>query len=498
MSYSTQNRRPVNTPAPHANGAPAGSGVQRTVRKRVASLKPSPENGRIYRPVDDDPDIDALAASIDSNGLLEPLLVTEDNFVVSGHRRLEALRRLRRKFVPCRVLRRRRDAMTTDDYVALLREHNRQRDKSIAEEVREALIDINPDEALERLQEQRCRSVFAPEFNGVEAVRIEGVSKRYNISDDKAEHVKYILLVVEKRRRFWPLSVRGVHYPLLNYPFVRGVYWPKRNEPGYGVPQELRYCNDPNSYKATSDLITRLRLNGTIPWKAFDDFTRPLEEFNAHRNVREFMTEEIKYLFECYHRDLLQSQPAHIEVLCEKNTIFHMVQTVTRKYPINTSSGRGFNTIDPWHDLYERFIASGKTRLIIIVLSDYDPEGEMIPIVGGRTLRDDFGVPENRLKIIKAGVTREQVERYGLPPQNFAKDSSSNYDWFLARNGGDKTVWELEALDPEDMLRDLDNVILSLIDTDLYDLEVEAEAKDAAYLEAARKAALEALKGIAD
>jgi hypothetical protein len=43
--------------------------------------------------------------------------------------------------------------------------------------------------------------------------------------------------------------------------------------------------------------------------------------------------------------------------------------------------------------------------LIVIALSDFDPEGEMIPQVGGRTLRDDFGV-EN-FSIIKACVTPE-------------------------------------------------------------------------------------------
>ena len=76
---------------------------------------------------------------------------------------------------------------------------------------------------------------------------------------------------------------------------------------------------------------------------------------------------------------LLQTQPNHIEMLVEKNTVYHMVLRVTEKYQIPTSSGRGFNSIDPWHDLYQRYIDSGKQRLIVIVLSDLDPEGEMIP-----------------------------------------------------------------------------------------------------------------------
>jgi hypothetical protein len=287
-----------------------------------------------------------------------------------------------------------------------------------------------------------------------------------------------------------------VHYALLNFNFVRGYYWPKRSDPDFGQRRTLRYENDTYSYQATSDLITRLRLLGEVPWEAFDDPTRPLELFQPFANVREFVRQEVERLFAGYWRDLLQTQPHHVEVVCEKNTIYHMVLKVTRKYQIPTSSGRGFNSIDPWHDLYERYVASGKGRLIVIVLSDWDPEGEMIPQVGGRTLRDDFGVPGHKLEIIKAGVTREQVGRYDLPPQNFAKEESSNRDWFVARNGGDGTVWELEALNPEDMLSDLDEVVRSVLDIDLFNREVEAEHGESVYLDAARKSAAEALKGI--
>jgi hypothetical protein len=470
---------------------------RRTVRKRVSSLKPSPENQQLYRPAYDDPDIEMLAAAIANNGC-EPLTVTLDNYIVSGHRRHEALKRIGQEFVRCWVLPRPRDSWTADEYTALLRAYNQQRQKTVAEQVRETMIDARPGVAYRRLCAVRDRSASAPERNGVRALEIEGSKKRYNISDDKADHVKYILQIVEERRDYWPLSVRGVHYPLLNYDFVRGYYWPKRNEPDHGTRRELRYRNDDNSYGATSDLITRLRLNGRIPWEAFDDFTRPLHLFNACTDVREFVRQEVEGLFDGYWRDLLQTQPGHVEVVCEKNTIYHMVLGVTRKYQIPTSSGRGFNSIDPWHDLYERYDHSGKERLILIVLADWDPEGEMIPQVGGRTLVDDFGVDEGALRIIKAGVTREQIDRYRLQQQNFAKETSSNHDWFVERNGGDDAVYELEALDPPDMLGDLDNVIRSVLDLDLFNREVAAEREEAAYLEAARARAAEALHGLGE
>jgi hypothetical protein len=459
------------------------------VRKRVASLKPSPENQQLYRPINEDPEVNALVCSIKERGLLEPLKITQDNFIVSGHRRRAALIRLGQAWVDCHVLPVRRDAMSTEEFIVLLREYNRQRHKTIAEQMREEIVDLSKakNEAVRRLRERREQTRYMAERNGVHPLVIEGTKRRSRISGALADHVKYIKQVVfEDRKDYWPLSIRGVHYPLLNYDFLRNI------------PKELPYRNDKWSYHASSRLITRLRLNGEIPWDAFDDFTRPLEEFHPFANVRHFIRQEGEKVLDGYWRDYLQTQDCHVEVVCEKNTIYHMALRVTKKYQIWTSSGRGFNSIDPWHDLYQRFRNSRKKRLFVIVLSDFDPEGELIPLVGGRTLRDDFGLDEEEFKIIKSGVTRDQITKYNLPAQNFAKEKSKSFKWFVHRNGGDRTVWELEAMDPENMLNDLELDIRSVLDLDLFEREVQAEEEEIPHLEAARTIFLNALKGLVE
>jgi hypothetical protein len=460
----------------------------RTVRRRLTSIKPSPENEDLYRSPDADPDLTALEESIRRLGLQEPLILTEDNFIVSGHRRYAALELIGQVIAPCRVLSGvRRDSMSRDEYISLLREHNRQRRKTVVEQMREELVDIDPDEAYDALRRQRSESLFGAFYNDVPPVNIEGEKHRHAISGQKADHVKYVQKVVfEDRKNYWPLSVRAVHYALLNYTFHRNI------------PREIPYKNNDESYQSTSDLITRMRLNGDIPWEALDDGTRPFKDFRPFSNVREFVKQEVGNLFHGYWRDLLQSQACYVEVLCEKNTVYHMVCRITDKYQIPTASGRGFNSIDPWHDLVVRYQASCKDRLVVIILADYDPEGEMIPQVGGRTLRDDFDLEEYEFDIIKAGVTRKQIEENDLPSQNFAKESSSNHDWFVKRNGGDDTVYELEALDPETMLGDLDKVIRSVIDVDAFNAEVAIEREEAVYVQQASRAAHEALKGLLD
>lgn len=458
----------------------------RRARKRLSSIHPSPENDILYKPIpDDDPDIIALAESIEKNGLHEDITIDLDGNILSGHRRYKALQRLGRQWVHCKVVPVRRSTMGRDDYLALLRDYNRQRHKSVAEQVREEILDGDPEQAWHNLNRRRTKSLSRYTSSGLEKLEIEGESVRCVISDEKGDHVEYVKRVIfTDRKKYWPLSVRQVHYGLLNYTFMRNTR------------RKLKYRNDDRCYKATSDLVTRLRLNGVIPWSAITDGTRPVTTYRAFSDVRQFVRQELDRLFDGYWRDYLQTQPNYIEVLCEKNTVYHMVERVTREFMVPVSSGRGFGSVDALHEIVERYEASGKGQLILIVMSDFDPEGECIPQVVGRALRDDFGIRSEKIVILKAGVTREQIEKFNLPPQNFAKETSSRHQWFVDRNGGDDTVYELEALPPEAMLADLRDCITSCLDVELFNGEVETERAESLHLEACRSAAADTLRGL--
>jgi ParB-like chromosome segregation protein Spo0J len=68
-------------------------------------ITPSHENQQLYRPVTpDDAETIALAESIRERGVLEPLVISSDNYIVSGHRRHCAARLAGLLEVPCRVM----------------------------------------------------------------------------------------------------------------------------------------------------------------------------------------------------------------------------------------------------------------------------------------------------------------------------------------------------------------------------------------------------------
>src|SRR5438552_1177261 len=160
----------------------------------------------------------------------------------------------------------------------------------------------------------------------------------------------------------------------------------------------------------------------------------------------------------------MQSQPNQIEIVIEKNTILGVVKPVAMKYCIPITSGRGYCSLPPRWEMAERFRKSRKEKLIVLMLSDLDPDGEEIAHSFGRTMRDDFGVEE--IKPIKVALTTEQVRRFELPPRMTAKTSSANYQRFADTHG--ENVYELEALRPEDLQSELQTAIDRVIDPELF------------------------------
>ena len=74
------------------------------VWRDINQIRPSPENRQLYRPVSPkDPAVQQLAELIRKYGLLEPIVITSDGCLLSGHRRLVAAKIAGLKRVPVRV-----------------------------------------------------------------------------------------------------------------------------------------------------------------------------------------------------------------------------------------------------------------------------------------------------------------------------------------------------------------------------------------------------------
>jgi hypothetical protein len=443
----------------------------------IDDISPSPENDQIYRPIDPaDPEVIELSKSIRAHGLREPIVVTVDGWILSGHRRYCASKLAGLTKVPCRIEPLNREA-DRDEFVRLLREYNRQRDKTADEKLREELVSINPTDAYQSLLDYREANAQVE----LPAMKIVGRKIRCRITDAKQPFLDAILAVLNDRRQYWPLSDRQIHYALLNNPPLKHASKP-----------ESIYRNDVKSYKSLTELLTRARLAGRISMQAIADETRPVITWKVHRNTRGYIRQELDGFLKGYWRDLMQSQPNHIEILGEKNTLLSMLKPVAMKYCIPLTVGRGFASLPPRYEMAQRYRKSGKQNLVLLIVSDFDPDGEEIAHSFARSMRDDFRI--YGIHAVKVALTSEQVADYGLPPNMLAKETSSNYAKFVKKYG--ENVFEVEALDPEQLQDALQTAIDSVIDVDSFNSELEREEQDAAFLEATRHRVRDSLKGI--
>ncbi len=461
-------------PAGQATCPPAEFDHDRILQVPVKWLKPSPENEKLYRPVNpNDPEIIALAESIEADGIHEALVVTRDGWIISGHRRHVAAKRAGLAEVPVRFHPIRKDD-DHDEFMRLLRECNRQRVKSFDEVIREEVISANPEQAYQSLIEHRTRRAKIDH----KTIKLRGKKHRAEISKAKFPMLEAVREIIQAMEAFLPLTDRRIHYCLLNNPPLIHASKP-----------DSRYANDKASYRALVDLLTRARLAGEIPMELIDDETRPMVTWDVCRDVGQFICQEVDGFLLNYWRDLMQSQPNHVEILGEKNTLATVIRPVAAEFCIPMTLGRGYCSLRPRDKIVKRFNASGKDRLVLLILSDFDPDGEEIAHSFARSLRDDFGVA--KVDAIKVGLTAEQVKRFRLPPAFKAKAKSTNYRKFVRKFGDD--VFELEALPPDKLQAELRKVIDSVIDVKAFNAELEQEKRDAARLSVIRRQALRVL-----
>src|SRR5262249_49428348 len=143
------------------------------------------------------------------------------------------------------------------------------------------------------------------------------------------------------------------------------------------------------------------------------------------------------------------------------------------------------------HRVAEKFKASGKKSLVLFILSDCDPAGDMIAESTVHSLRDEFGI-KGDVRAIRVAMTHAQAEKYGTVDSIDAKESNL-LARFIERHGRND-CYELEAVAPGILQDLLHNEIRANIDVEAYNAEVDAQAKDVAKVRAVRKAILEIIR----
>jgi hypothetical protein len=462
-------------------------------QRDINQIKPAPENEAVYAAIAwDDPAIKELSKDVKEHGLIEPILISTDGFINSGHRRRVAAALAGLTQVPVKVHPISR-AEDPQGFMRLLVAMNSQRIKSTSDLLHETIVKIDPKDAHKQIVNQRLQK-DASSGLGLSAITPSDLGRRDQISEAKQPLLDAVLEILNAQREYWPLSVRQVHYRLLgsNAPLI------------HASKPDSQYRNDKASYRSAIDILARGRVAGLIPWGAIDDLTRPVDLNKAFTNTSHFLRQGFKNFLKGYWRDRLQSQPYPIEIVAEKLTVQTILAEVAREFTMPLSISRGMNTLAPKKSICDRYLRSQKQGLKLLVVTDLDPAGETIAEDLVKSFRRDFGL--QKIEVFKVALTIDQVEYFELQPSMDAKKSSPTYKAFVTKYGSrlraflglserdPVPAFELEAFDPGDLANELRKAIIDVLDIDLYNQELEAEEKDSAQIIAVQQQTAEFFK----
>lgn len=457
--------KPPNKPKPIRVG-------KRVETARLNDLRPAQVNDVLYKPVDlGDPAIVEMARDVREKGLLEPIVVTTDDVIVSGHRRRAACLVADLEFVPVRRINIDSDDPRFEQYLIAF---NRQRVKTAAEMIREEVARTSPEDAHNALllhrEDESWQARRRVHDAGLRVLRPGAARARSEITDAKRPMLDAVLGILEQYRGFWPLTLRQIHYRLLTRNVLRHA----------GKP-DSRYANNQQSYKDLSNLLTRARLEGEVPWESMHDPTRPRTTWRQWDNVGAYMRKQFDGFLCGYRRNLLQSQPVYVELVVEKITAQDIAERAAREFQVPVGVGRGYTSVTSLEETAERFRDSNKDRFVLLIAGDLDPEGENIAETWVSSLRDEHDVDD--ITAVKVGVNPDQVERYGLAPLP-VKESSVRAAGYKARHGDQ--VYELEAFEPDQLQAIIRDAISSVLDMDAFAQELREQAEEARTLVATR------------
>lgn len=258
--------------------------------------------------------------------------------------------------------------------------------------------------------------------------------------------------VLAEYDEYLPLTARQIYYRLIG---------------AYGHPKTEAF------YSNLCEHLANARRGGMIAFDAIrDDGVTTI-------NRRYFADEDdfrwhLRGLARGYRRDLMASQPFHVEVWCEAAGMLQQLESVARPYAIRVFSSGGFDSLTAKKDIADRIIKVGKPA-IILHLGDHDPSGESI----FRSSAEDVSAfvladrPNALVEVDfrRVALTAEQVAGYGLPTAPAKVTDSRSRAW----QGG---TCQLEALSPRQIADILDQAIRDCLDLDLLELDREDEREE--------------------
>jgi hypothetical protein len=258
-----------------------------------------------------------------------------------------------------------------------------------------------------------------------------------------------------------PITVRGVAYKLFTLFLL----------PDMSV----------KSTQKVSRLLTMAREKFMIPWEWIVDESRELEDYATWADPDEYVDE----FGRGYRLDFWLQQSDRVHIWSEKGTVRGILAPILNKYGVPFFNVHGFNSATK---VMEVARDRNRKRIIVFYVGDYDASGLYMSIKDLPERLQEYarlaGFPEGtHIEIRRIALVKEHVTPQ-LPSFSAGdKTEDKRFRWFITNYGDARDVaqlqqkqtqwkhmtwhtrcWELDAMDPRDLRRIVENAIRGVID----------------------------------
>ena len=235
-------------------------------------------------------------------------------------------------------------------------------------------------------------------------------------------------------------------------------------------------------YKSLSKILLKAREQGYIGWNVIIDKTRRIDQRQTFENFDEIF----ELVCRTYVKDSMRLyQDRHVEVWIEKDAISNNVAQITWDLDIPLIVGKGWVSGSFNYESADRIIERQQNNLCVVILyiTDFDPEGEHIPKKVEEKLAL-YGCDPDKLDIRKIALRKKQIQQFNLQSNTGFKVSPDHkkkayVQDFIKKYG--EVQYEIDAMTNDQLERILVKELKKLIDFDIpkrSDQECREEVKD--------------------
>ncbi len=233
------------------------------------------------------------------------------------------------------------------------------------------------------------------------------------------------------------------------------------------------YENTHANYKTLGNTMSDAREGGLVDWDNLSDRTRVRESYPSSGDPTDYML----LAASCFTTDMWAEQPRHIEVMVEKQALEEVVKKAVDYYRVPYMSSRGYISTTAAMTYANRFDEKrreGKTN-ILLYLGDHDPTGMHIPDDLRRKLYSyNKGLDPTNTIVKRIALTKEQIDVL-KPPANETKEQDNRFKEYYNMFGQGFPSYELDAVNPRDLVRHISTVIDGLIDKNQWNKDIQYE-----------------------